>query len=70
MEGTTQMFQASQLRRTLEVSGKQYDYFSLPEAQLAGLRELSTLPYTLRILLENLLRHQALSDRAVFRPSL
>lgn len=65
MEGTIQMFQASQLRRTLEVSGKQYDYFSLPEAQLAGLRELSTLPYTLRILLENLLRHQALSDRAV-----
>ena len=59
------MFLASQLRRTLEVSGKQYDYFSLPEAQLAGLRELNTLPYTLRILLENLLRHQALSDRAV-----
>jgi aconitate hydratase len=65
MEGTIQMFQASQLRRTLEVSGKQYDYFSLPEAQLSGLRELNTLPYTLRILLENLLRHQALSDRAV-----
>lgn len=58
------MFQASQLRRTLEVNGKQYDYFSLPEAQRAGLRDLDTLPYTLRILLENLLRHQALSDRA------
>lgn len=65
MEGTTQMFQASQVRRTLEVDGKQYDYFSLPEAQRAGLRDLDTLPYTLRILLENLLRHQALSDRAV-----
>jgi aconitate hydratase len=59
------MFQASQLRRTLEVNAKQYDYFSLPEAQLAGLRELNTLPYTLRILLENLLRHQALNDCAV-----
>ena len=59
------MFQASQLRRTLEVNAKQYDYFSLPEAQLAGLRELNTLPYTLRILLENLLRHQALNDHAV-----
>ncbi len=59
------MFQASQLRRTLEVSGKQYDYFSLPEAQLAGLHELNTLPYTLRILVENLLRYQALNDRAV-----
>jgi aconitate hydratase len=59
------MFQASQLRRTLEVNAKQYDYFSLPEAQLAGLHELNTLPYTLRILLENLLRHQALNDCAV-----
>ncbi len=59
------MFQASHLRRTLEVSGKQYDYFSLPEAQLAGLRELNSLPYTLRILLENLLRHQALNECSV-----
>ena len=55
------MFQDSQLRRTLEVNGKQYDYFSLPEAQRAGLRDLNTLPYTLRILLENLLRYQALN---------
>lgn len=59
------MFEASQLRRTLEVSGKQYDYFSLPEAQRAGLRDLNTLPYTLRILLENLLRHQALNASAL-----
>jgi aconitate hydratase len=58
------MFEASQLRRTLEVNGKQYDYFSLPEAQRAGLRDLNTLPYTLRILLENLLRHQALNASA------
>lgn len=55
------MFQASQVRQTLEVNGKHYDYFSLPQAQQAGLRELNTLPYTLRILLENLLRHQALN---------
>jgi len=59
------MFEASQLRRTLEVNGKQYDYFSLPEAQRSGLRDLSTLPYTLRILLENLLRHQALNPNAI-----
>ena len=59
------MFQASQLRRTFEVNGKHYDYFSLPEAQQAGLLELNTLPYTIRILLENLLRYQALSDSTV-----
>lgn len=59
------MFEASQLRRTLEINGKQYDYFSLPEAQRAGLRDLNTLPYTLRILLENLLRYQALNVSAL-----
>jgi len=58
----SQQFQASQLRRTLEVNGKQYDYFSLNAAQQAGLLHLDTLPYTLRILLENLLRAQGLND--------
>ena len=57
----SQQFQASQLRRTLEVNGKQYDYFSLNAAQQAGLLHLDTLPYTLRILLENLLRAQGLN---------
>ena len=36
----TKQFQASQLRRTLEVNGKQYDYFSLTAAQQAGLLNL------------------------------
>ena len=58
----TKQFQASQLRRTLEVNGKQYDYFSLNAAQQAGLLNLETLPYTLRILLENLLRAQGLNN--------
>ena len=57
----SQQFQASQLRRTLEVNGTQYDYFSLNAAQQAGLLHLDTLPYTLRILLENLLRAQGLN---------
>ena len=56
----SKQFQASQLRRTLEINGKQYDYFSLNAAQQAGLLHLDTLPYTLRILLENLLRAQGL----------
>ncbi|PHY06929.1 MAG: aconitate hydratase AcnA [Alcaligenaceae bacterium] len=58
----SKQFQASQLRRTLEVNGKQYDYFSLNAAQQAGLLHVDTLPYTLRILLENLLRAQGLND--------
>ena len=45
-------------RRTLTVDGKDYDYFSLPAASRAGLGDLSRLPYSLKVLLENLLRHE------------
>lgn len=45
-------------RRTLKVNGIDYDYFSLPEAEAAGLKDISKLPYSLKILLENLLRHE------------
>lgn len=44
-------------RRTLSVGGKSYDYFSLPAAA-AGLGDISRLPYSLKVLLENLLRHE------------
>src|SRR5687768_10672962 len=45
-------------RRTLEVEGKQYDYFSLPAASAAGLGDISRLPFSLKVLLENLLRRE------------
>ncbi len=45
-------------RRTLNVDGKDYDYFSLPAASEGGLGDLSRLPYSLKVLLENLLRHE------------
>ena len=57
-----QAFNSHEVRRTLELGGKAYDYFSLVAAQQAGLGQLDTLPYTLRILLENLLRHQGLNE--------
>ncbi|MEX1147319.1 MAG: aconitase family protein, partial [Sphingomonadales bacterium] len=44
-------------RRTLEAGGKEYDYFSL-EAAAEKLGDISRLPYTLKVLLENLLRHE------------
>ena len=44
-------------RRTLEVEGKRYDYFSLDAAaKAAGLGDISRLPVSLKILLENLVR--------------
>jgi len=44
-------------KTTLEVQGKRYHYYSIPQLKSAGLKHLERLPYSLKILLENLLRH-------------
>ncbi len=44
-------------RRTLSVAGKSYDYFSLEAAaQAAGLGDIARLPFSMKVLLENLVR--------------
>ncbi len=43
-------------KKTLTVGNREYDYYSLPEAE--GLGDISRLPVTLKILLENLLRFE------------
>jgi aconitate hydratase len=45
-------------RRSLNVGGRSYDYFSLEAAEGAGLGDVSRLPYSLKVLLENLLRYE------------
>ncbi|MBI4182443.1 MAG: aconitate hydratase AcnA [Proteobacteria bacterium] len=45
-------------RRTLEVDGRKYDYFSLKALEDQGLGEVSRLPVSLKVLLENLLRFE------------
>ncbi len=45
------------VRRTLDVNGKTYDYFSIPAAE-EQLGDLSRLPFSLKVLLENLLRFE------------
>ncbi|NOZ65330.1 MAG: aconitate hydratase AcnA [Alphaproteobacteria bacterium] len=44
-------------RRTLDVNGKEYDYYSL-KAAAEKLGDISRLPYTMKVLLENLLRYE------------
>ena len=44
-------------RRTLTVGGKSYDYFSLAEAAKT-LGDISRLPVSLKVLLENVLRFE------------
>ncbi|MFO3703797.1 aconitate hydratase AcnA [Xanthomonas codiaei] len=43
-------------RTSLEVHGKRYDYYSLPK--LGERFDIAHLPYSMKILLENLLRHE------------
>jgi len=45
-------------RRKLKVGQKSYTYFSLKAAEKNGLGPVSKLPHALKILLENLLRHE------------
>ncbi|MCG8595918.1 MAG: aconitate hydratase AcnA, partial [Kiloniellales bacterium] len=42
----------------MNVGGKDYDYYSLKAAEEAGLGDLSRLPFSLKVLLENLLRYE------------
>jgi aconitate hydratase len=45
-------------RKTLTVGGKTYVYYSLPEAEKNGLAGISRLPFSMKVLLENLLRYE------------
>src|SRR6478609_5413384 len=50
-------------RKTLKVGSKTYVYYSLPAAEKNGLKGISKLPYSMKMLLENLLRNE--DDRTV-----
>ncbi|MZR29482.1 aconitate hydratase AcnA [Sneathiella litorea] len=55
---TTTGHDSLNIRRTLDVDGEKIDYYSIPEAEKAGLGDVSRLPFSLKVLLENLLRHE------------
>jgi len=45
-------------RKTLTVGAESYVYFSLPDAEKNGLAGIGNLPFSLKVLLENLLRNE------------
>ena len=45
-------------RKTLKVGARTYVYYSLPAAEQHGLRGISRLPFSMKVLLENLLRYE------------
>jgi aconitate hydratase len=55
-------------RRTLHVGGAEYVYFSLIEAEKNGLTGIAQLPYSMKVLLENLLRNE--DGRSVTKESI
>jgi len=54
--------------QTLVVGNRSYQYFSLKAAEENGLRDVSRLPYSLKVVLENLLRNE--DGRSVTRESI
>ncbi|MCC2112398.1 MAG: aconitate hydratase, partial [Hyphomicrobiales bacterium] len=45
-------------KSTLEAGGRRYSYYSLPEAEKNGLGDVARLPFSLKVVLENLLRFE------------
>ncbi|HEY5084435.1 MAG TPA: aconitase family protein, partial [Rhizomicrobium sp.] len=54
----SQSLDSFKCRKPLKVGSKNYVYFSLVAAEKNGLKGASRLPYSLKVLLENLLRHE------------
>ena len=44
--------------KSININGKDYKYYSLAEAEKNGLKDISKLPKSLKVLLENLLRYE------------
>ena len=43
-------------RQTLQAGGNTFTYYSIPEAQKNGLRDAASLPFSMKVILANLLR--------------
>ena len=58
MSLTPESLDSYKCKKTLTVGAKTYDYFSLPDAEKNGLTGISKLPFSLKVLLENMLRFE------------
>ena len=52
------MYDSFKTKKTLKIGKKIYTYYSLKYAEKNGLKNVSALPYSIKILLENLIRHE------------
>jgi aconitate hydratase len=52
-------FESQKTLRELEAGGKRFSYYNLSAAEALGLKDISQLPYTLKVVLESVLREHA-----------
>ena len=55
---STKRLDSFKVRKSLTAGGKTYEYFSLKEAEKAGVGDVTNLPFSLKVLMENLLRNE------------
>ena len=54
----TKSLDSFKCRKTMKVGDAEYEYFSLTEAEKNGLTGIAKLPFSMKVLLENLLRNE------------
>ena len=59
------MYDSFKTKKTLKIGKKTYTYYSLKYAEKNGLKNVSALPYSIKVLLENLIRHE--DDKTVLK---
>ena len=52
------MYDSFKTKKTLKIGKKTYTYFSFKAAEKNGLKNISSLPFSIKILLENLIRNE------------
>ena len=57
--GPLVQFEGARTRQTISVGPQDYTYYSLATAEALGLAGIARLPFSLKVLLENLLRQHA-----------
>ncbi len=59
------MYDSFKTKKTLKIGKKTYTYYSLKQAEKNGLKNVSSLPYSIKVLLENLIRYE--DDKTVLK---
>ena len=57
------MYDSYKSKKTFKIGKKLYTFYSLKAAEKNGVHNVSSLPYSIKILLENLIRNEVFIDK-------